>query len=136
MDIIVSVDENWGIGNNGQLLTKISADLKRFRKMTNCPKAVIMLLTASVPKCPLLKIILVVAIFKDNLKRVMIKSKVGKAEKSVGFLTYKAIKIIKAESAIEVARKKSNNPLGKGTMIIAKIAIIKHTTVKSFEPVK
>jgi len=34
MDIIVSVDENWGIGNNGQLLTKISADLKRFRKMT------------------------------------------------------------------------------------------------------
>ena len=28
MDIIVSVDENWGIGNNGQLLTKISADLK------------------------------------------------------------------------------------------------------------
>ncbi len=34
MDLIVSVDENWGIGNNGQLLAKISSDLKRFRKMT------------------------------------------------------------------------------------------------------
>lgn len=34
MDLIVSVDENWGIGNNGQLLVRISGDLKRFRKMT------------------------------------------------------------------------------------------------------
>ena len=34
MDLIVSVDENWGIGNHGRLLVKISADLKRFRKMT------------------------------------------------------------------------------------------------------
>ena len=34
MDLIVSVDENWGIGNNGKLLVKISGDLKRFRKMT------------------------------------------------------------------------------------------------------
>lgn len=34
MDIIVSVDENWGIGKDNQLLVRISADLKRFRKMT------------------------------------------------------------------------------------------------------
>ena len=34
MDLIVSADENWGIGNHGKLLVKISADLKRFRKMT------------------------------------------------------------------------------------------------------
>ncbi len=39
-----------------------------------------------------------------------------------------------AESAIEMARKKSNKELGSGTMMIAKIAIIKKTTVKSFEP--
>ena len=35
-----------------------------------------------------------------------------------------------------MARKKSSSPLGKGTMIIARIAIIKKTTVKSLEPVK
>lgn len=34
MDLIVSVDENWGIGKDNQLLVRISADLKRFRKMT------------------------------------------------------------------------------------------------------
>ena len=66
----------------------------------------------------------------------MINKSVGNAEKSVGFFTYKAIKIISAESAIEMARKKSNNALGNGTIIIAKIAIIKKTTVKSFELVK
>ena len=34
MDIIVAVDENWGIGKDGDLLCPISKDLKRFREMT------------------------------------------------------------------------------------------------------
>lgn len=52
----------------------------------------------------------------------------------MGFFTYKAIKMISAESAMEIAKKKSNKELGNGTMMIAKIAMIKKTTVKSFEP--
>ena len=31
---IVAVDENWGIGFNGDLLEKIPADLKRFKELT------------------------------------------------------------------------------------------------------
>lgn len=31
---IVAVDENWGIGNKGELLLKIPDDLKRFRQLT------------------------------------------------------------------------------------------------------
>lgn len=34
MNAIVAVDENWGIGQNGQLLTRISADLRRFKTLT------------------------------------------------------------------------------------------------------
>ncbi len=34
MDIIVAVDEKWGIGKDGDLLQKISADMKYFRRMT------------------------------------------------------------------------------------------------------
>ena len=34
MDLIVAVDENWGIGKDGQLLIRLSEDMKRFRKMT------------------------------------------------------------------------------------------------------
>ena len=34
MDIIVAVDEKWGIGRDGELLKRISADMKRFRAMT------------------------------------------------------------------------------------------------------
>lgn len=37
---------------------------------------------------------------------------------------------------MEMAKKKSSNALGRGTMMIAKIAMIKKTTVKSLEPVK
>lgn len=32
--IMVSVDENWGIGRNGELLKRIPADMKRFKEMT------------------------------------------------------------------------------------------------------
>lgn len=32
--IIVAVDENWGIGRNGELLKRIPADMKRFKEMT------------------------------------------------------------------------------------------------------
>ena len=34
MDVIVAVDENWGIGKDGEQLIYISADLKRFKSLT------------------------------------------------------------------------------------------------------
>ena len=34
MNLIVAVDENWGIGKDGDLLCRISADMKYFRAMT------------------------------------------------------------------------------------------------------
>lgn len=34
MDIIVAVDEKWGIGKDGDLLQRISADMKNFRRKT------------------------------------------------------------------------------------------------------
>ena len=34
MDIIVAVDANWGIGRDGDLLQRISADMKYFREKT------------------------------------------------------------------------------------------------------
>ncbi len=34
MQAIVCISENWGIGRDGQLLFRISADLKRFRELT------------------------------------------------------------------------------------------------------
>ena len=54
---------------------------------TNSPKLAIISLTALGPSWPLLKIILVVAIFNESLKSVTIKIRVGKVLKSVGFGT-------------------------------------------------
>lgn len=34
MDLIVAVDMKWGIGRDGELLRRISGDMKRFRQMT------------------------------------------------------------------------------------------------------
>ena len=34
MNLIVAVDENWAIGKEGDLLEKISEDLKRFKELT------------------------------------------------------------------------------------------------------
>lgn len=34
MQAIVAVDQNWGIGRNGDLLFHLKADLKRFRQLT------------------------------------------------------------------------------------------------------
>jgi len=34
MKLVVAVDEAWGIGKNGDLLRRISADMKNFRKIT------------------------------------------------------------------------------------------------------
>ncbi|MBQ7083675.1 MAG: dihydrofolate reductase, partial [Anaerotignum sp.] len=34
MDLIVAVDEKWGIGKDGDLLQRISADMKYFRQKT------------------------------------------------------------------------------------------------------
>ena len=42
---------------------------------------------------------------------------------------------IKIESAIEIVSIKSNIPLGNGTIIIVKIAIIKKTIPRSFDPI-
>ena len=41
MNLIVAVDENWGIGKDNKLLTHISGDLKRFQSLTT-GKVVIM----------------------------------------------------------------------------------------------
>lgn len=34
MNLVVAVDQNWAIGNKGQLLFRLSADLKHFRELT------------------------------------------------------------------------------------------------------
>ena len=34
MNVIVAVDENWGIGRDGDQLVYLSQDLKRFRALT------------------------------------------------------------------------------------------------------
>ncbi len=34
LELIVAVDSEWGIGKNGELLTKIPADMKNFRRIT------------------------------------------------------------------------------------------------------
>jgi hypothetical protein len=59
--------------------------------------------------------------------------RVGNVVKSVGLGTYKDIIKIKTAIAREIVRKKSNIALGRGTMIIAKIAITKKTIVKSLD---
>ena len=41
--------------------------------------------------------------------------------------------MIRTDSAIEIVKKKSSNGAGSGTMMMAKIAIIKATTIKSLE---
>ena len=35
MNAIVNVDKNWAIGNKGELLVRISSDLKRFKSLTS-----------------------------------------------------------------------------------------------------
>lgn len=61
----------------------------------------------------------------------MIRISVGKVVKSVGLGIYKEIRIISTEIEIDTVKKKSKIPLGSGTIMIASIAIIKATTVKS-----
>ena len=51
---IAAVDYNWGIGYNGQLLEHISADLKRFKELTNGHTVIMGRKTwESLPKKPL-----------------------------------------------------------------------------------
>lgn len=90
-----------------------------------------MLLTASGPSLPWLRIILVVAILSESLKRVMMRMSVGKVVRSVGLGTYSEISRIKTATAIEIVSRKSKTPEGRGTMIIARIAITNATTLKS-----
>ena len=40
MNVIVAVDENWGIGRDGDQLVYLSQDLKRFRALTTGHPAV------------------------------------------------------------------------------------------------
>ena len=35
MKLLAAVDQNWGIGLDGELLVRLSADMKRFRQLTN-----------------------------------------------------------------------------------------------------
>ena len=74
-----------------------------------------------------------VAILRDNLKRVTINIKVGKVVKSVGRGIYKEIKIIKIESAIEMVSIKSKMAPGSGTIIIPRTDITKNTTPRSLD---
>jgi len=72
--------------------------------------------------------------FNESLYKVIIKIKVGKVDKSVGFGTYKDIKRIKTATANEIVKKKSSKTLGNGIMIIKRIANTKNTTPKSLTP--
>ena len=47
MNCIVNVDENWGIGKNGKLLVNLSADLRRFRALTEGKTVILGLNTLS-----------------------------------------------------------------------------------------
>ncbi|MBQ7565839.1 MAG: dihydrofolate reductase [Oscillospiraceae bacterium] len=47
MNCIVNVDENWGIGKNGKLLVNLSADLRRFRQLTEGKTVILGLNTLS-----------------------------------------------------------------------------------------
>lgn len=79
----------------------------------------------------MLRIILVVAILRDNLKSVTININVGKVVKSTGLGIYNDKSKIKTETERESVKKKSNIELGKGTIIIRSIEKTKTTTPKS-----
>jgi len=115
-------------------IAKTMIPITKLPPTTKSPKLVMILLTASGPFCPLLKIILVVAIFSDSLKSVRMSIRVGKVVKSVGFGTYKDISKIKTAKAIETVSKTSSMLDGRGTMMMAKIAITNITTLKSLCP--
>lgn len=91
-----------------------------------------MSLTASGPSLPLLRIILVVAMFKESLKSVTISMSVGKVVRSVGFGMYSEMSSIKTAIAMETVSITSSMADGSGTMMMAKIAITNKTTVISF----
>ena len=74
--------------------------------------------------------------FKESLKSVKIKMSVGKVDKSVGFGTYKEISKIRTAKAIDVVSRTSSIAEGKGTIIMAKIAITKTTTLRSLCPIR
>lgn len=102
-----------------------------FPPTTKSPKAEIIELTASGPLCPSLRIDLVVAMFKDNLKRANINIIVGNVVKSAGFCIYKEISKISKDNDNEIIKKKSKIPFDKGTIIIINIAANIATTNKS-----
>ena len=56
---------------------------------------------------------------------------VGKVVKSVGFSIKTEMRIIRTEMAMETVRKKSRTGLGRGTMMIAMMATIIATIVRS-----
>jgi hypothetical protein len=54
--------------------------------------------------------------------------------RSVGFGIYKEISKINTDTANEIVKKKSKIPLGRGIIIIKRIANTKNTTPKSLTP--
>jgi hypothetical protein len=69
--------------------------------------------------------------FKESLKRVRMSISVGNVVRSVGFGTYSEMSKIKTARAIEIVRSTSKRADGRGTIMIARIAITKTTTLKS-----
>ena len=69
--------------------------------------------------------------FKESLKSVTIKIKVGNVVKSVGFGIYKAKSKINTDTDNDKVKKKSSNEFGRGTIIIKSIEKTKATTPKS-----
>lgn len=74
-----------------------------------------------------------VATFRARRYSVTISKSVGNAEKSVGLVMYRAMKMIRIESIIEMVMRKSKIAGGSGTMMINKMQSKKATTVKSLD---
>lgn len=72
-----------------------------------------------------------VATLSDSLYKVTIKIRVGNVVKSVGLGIYKLSSKIKIPTDRDIVKKKSSIPLGRGIMIIKRIAKTKATTPKS-----
>ena len=84
----------------------------------------------------MLKIILVVATLRASRNSVRISISVGKVVRSVGFGIYSDISKIRTANAIDIVKNRSSRDDGRGTIIMAKIAITNATTLRSFCEIK
>jgi DNA-directed RNA polymerase beta' subunit len=92
--------------------------------ITKLPKASITCPAAAVPLCPLDKMSLVEAMFRDSLKTAVISKIVGKELKSKGLAINKQVIKITTDVVIEKANNKSSNIAGTGNNNTIKIKII------------